>query len=116
MRASRHALMTMHAAARVPAHADALSDVETLGLRTQGCNATDDLVSEDRRVARDAPLVLQYREIRVTQSAVLDRDLNVLEAERVPRSTVSKVNDCLAAFATHALFTLTSRHVHCPLL
>ena len=32
--ASRHALMTVHAATRVPAHADALSDLESLGIRT----------------------------------------------------------------------------------
>jgi len=57
--ASRHALMTVHATGRVPAHTDALSDVEALGMRTLRCNATDDLVPEDRGVARDAPVVVK---------------------------------------------------------
>src|ERR1700674_908860 len=80
--ASRHALMTVHATARVPAHADVLSDCQALSMRTQCGNPTDDLVPEDRGVARDAPLVGQDREIGVTQSAVLDRDLNFLVTER----------------------------------
>src|ERR1700686_881777 len=79
--ASRHALMAVHATARVPAHADALTDVEALSLGTQCCNATDNLVPEDCGIARDAPLVGQDREIGVTQSAVFDRDLNVLDPE-----------------------------------
>ena len=46
--ASRHALVTVHAAPRVPADADALSDRETFGIRTNGRDPTDDLVAQNR--------------------------------------------------------------------
>src|SRR4029077_11185232 len=42
--ASRHALVTVHATPRAPADADALSDLETFGIRTDGREPTDDLV------------------------------------------------------------------------
>src|SRR5215471_13126027 len=101
--ASRHALVTMHAATRVPADPDALSDLESLlGIRTDGRDATDDLVAENRGVLRNTPLVVKDGEIRVTQAAVFDSDFNVLGSER-SRSTVSSTIRCFAAFATHAL-------------
>src|SRR2546428_7201290 len=52
--ASRHALVAVHAAAGDPADADALSDLESLGIGTYGRDPTDDLVAENRRVLRDA--------------------------------------------------------------
>src|SRR5206468_3286397 len=81
MLASRHALMTVHAATRVPADADALSDLESLGIRTYGRDPTDDLVAENRRVLRIAPVIFQDGEIRVTQTAVFDSDFNILGPE-----------------------------------
>jgi hypothetical protein len=48
-------------------------------VRTQSPYAANDLVPEDRGVTRDDPLVGQDREIGVTQSAMLNRDLNVLD-------------------------------------
>src|SRR5262249_4267022 len=50
---SRHALMTMHAAPRVPADADALSDLESFGMRTYGRDMTGDFVAENRGVLRE---------------------------------------------------------------
>src|SRR6185369_3238677 len=80
--ASRHALMTVHAATRVPADADALSDLESLGIRTQGRDLTDNLVAENRGVLRIAPVIVQGGEVGVTQTAVFDSDFNVLGPER----------------------------------
>ena len=80
--ASRHALAAVHAAPRVPADADALADLESLGVRTDGRDPTDDLVAENRGVLRDAPLVVQDGEVGVTQAAVLDGDFDVLGPER----------------------------------
>src|SRR5439155_21361832 len=80
--ASRHALVTVHAATRVPADADALSDLESLGIRTYGRDPTDDLVAENRRVLRNTPVIVQDGEIGVTQRAVFDSDVNVLGPER----------------------------------
>jgi len=51
----------------------------------------------------------------MTQAAVLDRDLNIFDP-RLPRSTVSKVSGCLAAFATQARLTLTADMFIFPLL
>ena len=79
---SRHALVTVHAAPRVPADADALSDRESFGIRTDGRDPADDLVAENRGVLRNAPVIVQDGEIGVTQPAVFDRDFNVLDPER----------------------------------
>ena len=92
--ASRHALVTVHAATRVPADADALSDLESLGIRTDGRDPTDDLVAENRGVLRNAPVIVQDGEIGVTQTAVFDSDFNVLGPER------SEIN----GFEHHRLF------------
>src|SRR5262247_101821 len=79
---SRHALVTVHAAPRGPADADALSDRETLGIRTDRRDPTDDLVAENRGVLRKAPVIVQDGEIGVTHTAVFDCDLNVLDPQR----------------------------------
>src|SRR5947209_7535184 len=92
--APRHTLMTVHAATRVPADADALSDLESLGIRTYGRDPTDDLVAENRGVLRNAPVIVQDREIGVTQTAMFDSDFNVLGPER------SEIN----GFEHHRLF------------
>src|SRR5262244_3995396 len=95
MMASRHALVTMHAATRVPADPDALSDLESLlGIRTYGRDMTDNLVAENRGVLRNAPLIVQDGEIGVTHTAVFDSDFNVL------RSEWSEIN----GFEHHRLF------------
>ena len=92
--ASRQALVTMHAAPRVPADADALSDLESFGMRTYGRDATGDFVAENRGVLRDAPVVVQDGEVGVTHTAVCDSDFHVLGPER------SELN----AFEHHRLF------------
>src|SRR5262249_61910073 len=75
MMPSRHALVTVHAATREPADADALSDLESLlGIRTYGRDMTDDLVADNRGVLRNAPLIVQDGEIGVTHAAVFDSD------------------------------------------
>jgi hypothetical protein len=84
----------VHTATRVPAHADALANLESLGIRTYGCDPTDDLVAENRRILRNTPLIVEDGEIRVTQTAVFDSDFNVLGSER------SEVN----GFEHHRLF------------
>jgi hypothetical protein len=92
--ASRHALVAVHAATGDPADADALSDLESLGIGTYGRDPTDDLVAENRGVLRDAPVIVQDGEIGVTQTAVLESDFNILDPER------SEIN----GFEHHRLF------------
>src|SRR6266536_2044948 len=93
--ASRHALVAVHAATGDPADADALSDLESLGIRTYSRDSTDDLVAENRGVLRHAPVIVQDGEIGVTQTAVFDGDFNVLGPER------SEIN----GFEHHRLFS-----------
>src|SRR6187401_1581475 len=93
--ASRHALMTMHTATRVPADADALPNLESLCIRTNGRDPPDDLVAENRRVLRNTPLIIEDGEIRVTQTAVFDSGFNLLGTER------PEIND----FEHHRLFS-----------
>ena len=45
-------------------------------------DSTDDLVTKNRGVMRDAPLVVQDRKIGVTQTAMFDSDFNVFRRER----------------------------------
>src|SRR5262245_42804539 len=94
MVASGHALVAVHAAARVPAHSDALSNRDSFGIRTCGGDSTRDLVTKNRGILRDTPLIVQDRKIRMTQTAVLDTDFNVLGPER------SEID----AFEHHRLF------------
>src|SRR6266850_6576667 len=91
---TRHALAAVHVAAGKPADADALSDFESLGIRTDGRDPTHNFVAENRGVLRDAPLIVEDGEIGVTQTAVFDSDLNVLGSER------SEIN----GFEHHRLF------------
>src|SRR6266545_2488707 len=72
----------MHAATRILADADALSNRESLGIRTYGCDMTGDLVAENRGVLRNTPLIVKDGEIGMTQTAVFDSDFNVLGPER----------------------------------
>src|SRR5262249_3366322 len=76
------ALVTVHAAPRGPADADALSDRETFCTRSDRRDPTDDLVSKDRGILRKGPVIIQDGEIGVTHTAVFDRDFNVLGPER----------------------------------
>src|SRR5260370_39310899 len=80
--ASRNALPTVHATSRAPTHADALSDLPSLGIRTYGRDPADDIVAENRGVLRQAPVVVQDGEIGVTQPTVFAGDFNVLGPER----------------------------------
>ena len=80
--ASRHALVTVHTATRVPADPGALPNLDSLGIRTYGRDPTDDLVAENRRVLRNTPLIVEDGEIRVTQTAVFDSHFNLLGSER----------------------------------
>jgi len=66
----------------MPAHAYALADGDPLGIRTDGSNLADDFVTKDGRVLGNAPVIVQDREIGVTQPAVFDGDFNVLRLKR----------------------------------
>src|SRR5215475_13766165 len=92
--ASRHALVTMHAATRVPADTDALSDLGSFGIRTYRRDMTGDLVAENRGVLRNTPLIVKDREIGMVRPAVFDSDFNVLGSEQ------SEIN----GFEHHRLF------------
>src|SRR5262249_25947421 len=79
---SRHALATVHVAAREPADADALADRQPFRVWADRGDPTDDLVAEDCGVLRNAPLVVEDGEIGVTQATVFHGDFNVLGPER----------------------------------
>ena len=64
--AARHALVTVHATARIPTYADTLSDLQPLGIRSHGRDPPDNLVAESGGVLRNAPVIVQDGEIRVT--------------------------------------------------
>jgi hypothetical protein len=57
--AARHALATVHATSRVPTHANALADCDTLGIWADSGDPTDDFVAEDGGVLGNTPVVVQ---------------------------------------------------------
>ena len=79
---SRHALVIVHAATRVPADAHALSRLEPLGIWPRGRDPADDLVPENHRVPQNTPVIVQDGNVRVAQTAIFHRDFNVLGAQR----------------------------------
>src|SRR5262249_4723522 len=78
---ARHALPAVHAAPGSPADSHPLADLRSLGRRAQRRYAADLLVAEDGRVLRDAPFVVEHRNIGVAKPAVFDRDLHVFGPE-----------------------------------
>jgi len=62
--------------------ADALSDLESLGIRTYGRDPTGDLVAENRRVLRNSPVIVQDGEVGVTHTAMFDSYFNLLWSEQ----------------------------------
>src|SRR5207248_11098376 len=79
---SRHALATGHVTPGEPANADALADISSLGIWTDGGDAADHFVPKHRRELRNAPLVIENRDVGMTHTAMLDGDFNFLVAQR----------------------------------
>ena len=61
-------------------------------MRPGGRDLADDLVAENRGVLRDAPVIVQDREIGVTHTAVFDRDFNVLGPQQ---SVIDRFDQCI---------------------
>jgi hypothetical protein len=76
-----HALRTSHAAFGKPAEPDAVAGDKIFNHRTNGLDAANDFVSGDERVGGKAPLVAEHAEIRVTDAAVFDADVDMLGAD-----------------------------------
>lgn len=71
----------VHAAALVPADADALAEFEAAHLRAHAHDFANHLVARHERVAADAPIVIDQRLIGMAHTAVFHGDLNVLFAQ-----------------------------------
>jgi len=76
-----HALRTGHAAFGKPAETDAVARDKIFNHRTNGLDTANDFVSRDERVGGKAPLVAEHAEIRVTDAAVFDTDVDMLGAD-----------------------------------
>jgi hypothetical protein len=72
----------MHATSRVPTNADPLPNFDALGIRTCRRDQTNDLVAENGGVFRNAPLIVQDGDIRVAQTAVFNRNFDLLGPKR----------------------------------
>ena len=76
-----HALRTGHAAFGKPAKAHSVTGCEVFDHRTNGLDTPHDFVSGHERVGGKAPLVAEHAEIRVTDAAVFDTDVDMLGAD-----------------------------------
>jgi hypothetical protein len=76
-----HALRTGHAAFGKPAETDAVAGDKVFNHRTNSLDAANDFVSRNERVGGKAPLVAEHAEIRVTDAAVFDTDVDMLGAD-----------------------------------
>src|SRR5258708_5499376 len=72
----------MHAAFRGPAHAHARAHLRPARVGPDRHHAPDRFMSRNDGIAREAPLVVDDREVRVAHAAVLDRDLHLFGSER----------------------------------
>jgi hypothetical protein len=72
----------MHATARKPADADALAHPESLGIRTDSRDPTNDFMAESRGILRNPPFVVPDRDVGVAQTTVFDSDFDILGPER----------------------------------
>ena len=82
MMIARHALPAVHAAAGRPADPDALPDLQRPCRRSDLDHPADGFVSQHGRELREAPLVVEHRDVGVAQAAVLDLNLHLLGPER----------------------------------
>ena len=90
------ALLAVHAACRGPADTDALADLYALGIGAERGDAADNLVPGHQRIGRHAPLVEHHRCVGVADAARLDRDLDVVGAER-PRIILERLERLVGA-------------------
>jgi hypothetical protein len=72
----------MHARVGIPPNADALAVFHSLGGGTDGYDAADRFVAEDGRISCDAPIIVEHREIGMTETAMLDLNLDLFRANR----------------------------------
>jgi hypothetical protein len=73
-----HALRTSHAAFGKPAETNTIAEDKVFNHRTNGLDTANDFVPGNERVGGKAPLVAEHAEIRVTDAAVFDADVNML--------------------------------------
>src|SRR5690606_7754876 len=74
--------VAVQAAARVPAQAHALAHRHALCVLAQCGHPPHRLVAGHERVGGEAPSVVQHRQVGVTDAAVLDRDFDLIRAQR----------------------------------
>jgi hypothetical protein len=76
-----HALRTGHAAFGKPAETNAVARDKIFNHRTNGLDTANDFVPGDERIGGKAPLVAEHAEIRVTDAAVFNADVDMLGAD-----------------------------------
>ena len=76
------AVRTTHAAAGKPAKPDAVAYFDFFHLVARGDDAARNFVARDQRESGVAPVVVDDRQIRVANAAVIDRDFDLLVTER----------------------------------
>ena len=72
----------MHAAALVPADADALAELEAARLLTEAHDGADHFMARDKGVARIAPFVVDHRLVGVADAAVFHGHFDVFGTQR----------------------------------
>ena len=83
-----HARAAMHAAALVPADADALAELEAARLLADADDGADYLVARDEGIAGVAPLVVDHRLVGMADAAVLHGHLDL------PRRPAGQDRNC----------------------
>ena len=78
---ARQAGLAVHAAFGGPADAHMLTQVQALGMGAQCADRADDLMAGNEWIAGVAPFIANHRQIRVTDPAVLDGDLDLFVAK-----------------------------------
>lgn len=79
---SRQALWASSAGAREPAETNAISKLQTFRRFPEGNDFSNHFVARDKRIRRHPPVIIEHREIAVTNPASLHLDLDLLGTER----------------------------------
>jgi hypothetical protein len=74
--------MARETAARVPAKPNGLSDLHRFRLCTHRNHFADRLVTRHERELRHAPFIVEHRQIRMADPAILDFDFNLFVPKR----------------------------------
>ena len=73
-----HALRASHTTFRKPSKTNTITDLEILDRRSNSLDTSDDLMTGNQWVCREAPFIAKHAQIRMANTTILDADIDML--------------------------------------